>query len=429
MRTSHILVVGLCLLAAPAVRAAEILPGARPEEVGLSGEKLARIVPAVTKLVTDGSISGAVTVVARRGKVAHFEAVGLRDIAAKRAMEKDTVFRIYSMTKPVTAVAALILVEEGKLDLDAPVSKYIPAFKDLTVLVEGRRVEPKREMTVRDLARHTSGLTYGYFSRTSIDQMYFKVGVLDDKGDLPGMIEKLSKLPLLYHPGQRWHYSVSCDVLGRVVEVASGKTLDRFMKTRIFDPLGMVDTGFHVRKDALPRFATNYGPGRNRLSVLDDPATSRYRRPATLLLGGQGLVSTARDYLRFAQMLLNGGVLGKTRILKASTVKAMTTNQLDKKLVPIRIGGLPLAGNGFGLGLSVRVDRSPIPPFGTVGEYGWAGAATTSFWVVPSEKLIGMVLTQRMPYSVLPGMTVKPLVAAAIVREKKVEPEKAGATK
>jgi CubicO group peptidase (beta-lactamase class C family) len=401
MRTPHIVVVSLYLLAATTAWSAEVLPAAEPEEVGLSAEKLGRIVPAMKKLAADGRISGAVTAVARRGKVVHLEATGHMDIATKSSMRRDTIFRIYSMSKPITAAAALILFDEGKLDLDAPVSKYLPQMKDLVVLVDGKKVEPSREMTIRDLMRHTAGLTYGFFSKTPVDRLYLEANVLDGKGTLADMVEKLGKIPLLYHPGERWHYSVSLDVLGRVVEVVSGKPLDEFLGTRIFEPLGMVDTGFFVPKEKLGRFATNYGPGRNGLRVVDDPAKSRYGRPATFFSGGGGLVSTGADYLRFAQMLLDGGILGETRILEAKTVKAMTSNQLDEDLIPIRMGGFPLAGTGFGLGVSVRVARS----------------ASTNFWVVPDEELIGMVMTQHMPYSAVPMMTVKPLVEGAVVKE------------
>jgi len=424
MRTSPI-VVCLCLLAATAVGSGEVLPTAKPEEVGLSSAKLGEIVPAVKRLVAAGRISGAVTVVARRGKIAHFEATGLMDVAKKRPMAVDTIFRIYSMSKPVTAVAALILVDEGKLDLDAPVAKYLPEFKELTVLAEGKRVAPRRAMTVRDLMRHTSGLTYGYFSRTPVDRMYLEVNILNGEGTLADMVTKLAKIPLLYHPGERWHYSVSIDVLGRVIEVVSEKPLDVFMKARIFDPLGMVDTGFHVPKKKHARFAVNYGPAGKGLRIVDHPGSSRFGRPATLFSGGGGLVSTATDYLRFAQMLVNGGVLGRTRILKSETVAAMTSNQLEKKLVPIRFGATPMPGTGFGLGVSVRIASSPLPFPGAVGEYGWAGAASTSFWIVPGEEMVGMVMTQLMPFSVTPQIAVKRFMDGAVIPV----PEKAGAGK
>jgi CubicO group peptidase (beta-lactamase class C family) len=227
-RLPHLLVVGLFLLLATAVRSEEVLPTTAPAEVGLSAEKLGRIVPAVEKLVADGRIAGAVTVVARRGKVAHFEATGYMDLAGKRAMRKDTIFRIYSMSKPVTAAAALILCDEGKLELDAPVSNYLPSFEGLTVLVDGEEVAPSRAMTVRDLMRHTSGLTYGFFGRSAVDRRYMKERVLDDRGTLADMVAKLSRIPLLSHPGETWRYSISIDVLGRVVEVVSKKTSRSF---------------------------------------------------------------------------------------------------------------------------------------------------------------------------------------------------------
>jgi CubicO group peptidase (beta-lactamase class C family) len=418
-------VLAACLCAA-AVHAAEVLPTAKPEAVGLSANELGRIVPAVEKLVADGRIAGAVTAVARRGKIVHFEATGLMDIESGRPMRRDTIFRIYSMTKPVAVVAALILCDEGELDLDAPVAKYLPQFEDLVVLAGEERVAPSRPMTVRDLMRHTSGLTYGLLGNTPVDRVYRKAKILDDGGDLAAMVEKLSKIPLLFHPGERWNYGVSIDVLGRVVEVVSGRPFDVFLKVRIFDPLGMVDTGFHVPEEKLSRFATNYSRRREGLRVFDHPKRSRFARAATFFSGGAGLVSTASDYLRFAQMLLNGGVLGDQRILKASTVVAMTTNQLDKKLIPIRFGGFPLPGTGFGLGVSVRVAPSAFPYPGAVGEWGWAGAASTSFWVRPDEELIGIVLTQHMPFTVVPVMAVRPLVDGAIVDGAAATRERAG---
>jgi CubicO group peptidase (beta-lactamase class C family) len=277
--------------------------------------------------------------------------------------------------------------------------------------------------------RHTSGLTYGFFSKTPVDQLYLKAGIIDMEATLEDMVLKLAKIPLLYHPGDRWHYSISVDVLGRVVEVISEQPFDVFLETRIFTPLGMVDTGFSVPKEKLSRFATNYGPGRGGLRVVDLPAKSRFGKPATFFSGGGGLVSTAADYLRFAQMLLNGGILGETRVLKAETVKAMTSNQLEKKLIPIRLAGFPLFGTGFGLGVSVKVIKSRFRPNDRIGEYGWSGAASTNFWVLPDEELIGLVLTQHMPYSTVPVMAVKPIINGAIKREAEAPREPAGVGK
>ncbi len=388
---------------APHVRlSAEEIPQAEPSAVGLSAEKLSEIRPAMQRYVDEGKLPGVVTLLARRGKIAHFEAVGYMDVEAKRPMRRDAIFRIYSMSKPITSVAVMTLYEAGKFELDDPVSKFIPQLKGLKVVGDLRDssvppVEPQREMTVRDLLRHTAGLTYGYFGNTVVDRQYRSVKLLDRTSSLEQMIDKLSKIPLLYQPGSRWHYSVAVDVLGRLVEVLSGERFDVYLQQHIFEPLDMRDTAFYVPEEKLDRFTTNYRPGRDGLVPIDEPESSTYRRSPSLLSGGGGLVSTTRDYLRFCQMLLNGGRLNGVQILRPETVALMTRNHLPEKLVPIGFGLVKRPGVGFGLGFSVRVEATGDEPPGAVGEYGWGGAASTLFWISPREEMIGIAMTQRMP--------------------------------
>ncbi|MHC4581932.1 MAG: serine hydrolase domain-containing protein [Planctomycetota bacterium] len=304
------------------------LPTASPEQVGLSVRKLAGTRAALQKLVEEKRIAGGIVAVARRGKVAQFEACGLMDIEDGKSMKRDTIFRIYSMSKPITTVAAMILFEEGKIKLDDPISKYIPEFKEQNVVTDPdseqvSTVPAEREMTVRDLMRHTSGLTYGVFGNTNVDKLYRKSIQLGGDSTTLGsttlkeMAGNLAKIPLLFQPGTKWHYSVSTDVLGRIVEVASGQRLDTFFTRRIFEPLGMEDTAFHVPAEKMDRFATNYGPSpQGGLRPIDEPETTRYATMPSFLSGGGGLVSTASDYMRFCLMLLNGGKFGETRLLK-----------------------------------------------------------------------------------------------------------------
>lgn len=393
----------------------------RPEEVGLSSEGLARIKPALEQFVEHQQVSGVVTMIARKDKVVYFEAIGMQDIEAKRPMRRDTIGRFYSMTKPVTSVAVMMLYEEGKLRLDDSVSKFLPELAGLKVVVragdDGLEVEDaRREMTIRDLLRHTSGLTYGFFGTTPVDRRYLTAGILAPDGTLSDMINKLSTLPLLYQPGTRFNYSVSTDVLGRVVEVVSGKPLDAFLAERVFGPLGMGDTAFYVPAEKLDRFATNYGPkAGGGLQVVDSPKTSPFRSKPKLLSGGGGLVSTAPDYMRFCRMLLDRGELDGVRLLRAETVAMMTSNQLPREAYPIEISGLQRQGVGFGLGFSVIVERIDAAPYVPVGEYGWGGAACTHFWISPEHELAVVVLSQYMPFSLRLESTVKPLAYDAII--------------
>ena len=414
--------IALCFAATfclPVILIAIELPTATPKSVGLSAEKLKDAQAAMQKLVDEKHIAGGVFAVARRGKVVQFETCGMMDIEAGKPMKRDTIFRFYSMSKPITSVAAMILYEEGKIKLDDPVSKYIPEFKGLKVVADPdaeviREVEAKREMTVRDLMRHTSGLTYGVFGNTAVDKLYRKsIQLGGSKTTLKDMAEKLSSIPLLYQPGTKWHYGVSTDVLGRVVEVACGQSLDKFFAEHIFEPLGMVDIAFYVPPDKIDRFATNYGPNpQGGLQPIDIPKTSRYTEPPTFFSGGGGLVSTASDYMRFCLMLLNKGEFEGKRLLKTETVEMMTKNQLPEIAYPIGTGDRD--GVGFGLGFSVRVESSNGESSSRVGEYGWGGMASTHFWISPSDGIAVVALTQHIPYSGRAENALKPIIYEAI---------------
>lgn len=394
----------LVFVVAPASQRAlaEELPVASPEDVGLSGEVLDRIEPAMQAYIDEGKLAGITTMVAKDGKVVHFKTFGQRDLEAHKPMQPDTIVRIYSMTKPVTSVALMMLYEQGKFELDDPVAKYLPAFKDIKVTTDpGKDDAPleniARPITIRDLMRHTSGLTYGLFGNSSVDRMYRELDMLNRDATLEEFIEKLTTVPLLFQPGGRWNYSVSVDVQGRLVEVLSGQPLDEFFAERIFKPLDMKDTAFFVPEDKLDRFAANYGTVDDKLSVIDAPQESPYRYPPKFFSGGGGLVSTARDYMRFCQMLLNEGELDGTRLLKPETVALMTSNHLPEEIMPIGFGFIKRSGVGFGLGFAVRVEATSGEPQEAVGEYSWGGAASTNFWIVPELDLIGISFTQHMP--------------------------------
>ena len=370
---------------------------AAPESVGLTKSGMSEFNDAMKGFVDRGELSGVVSVVARGGKIVHFENYGMQDIAAKEPMEKDSIFRIYSMTKPIVGVALMTLFEEGKWKLDDPVSKFIPSFKNLKVAKEdgpgGVPVteDQAHEMTMRELMSHTGGLTYGFFSRSQTDAMYVKAGVLDRNSTLEQMVDKLSKIPLRQQPGSAWHYSVSVDVQGYVAEAMTGKPLDVVLKERIFDPLGMKDTDFWVPEDKASRLTKLYVPGRGG-EPTEQPFGEYLEKPG-LFSGGGGLASTAMDYTRFAQMLLNGGELNGVRILKPETVKLMHTNQLPDNIPNISplIGG---PGNTFGLDFAIVEDpQAPNDHKLAKGEYWWYGIGGTWFGVNPVQDIlvVGMI--------------------------------------
>jgi CubicO group peptidase (beta-lactamase class C family) len=412
----NLLGVFLLLLAAPLVAAGE-LPTARPNEVALDADKIQKVREAVQGLVDKKEMAGAVVAVARKGKVVMFEAFGESEAGSGKSMRTDAIVRIYSMTKPITTVAAMMLVDEGKIGLDDPVSKYIPEFKNCRVHTGkgDETVEAKREMTVRDLMRHTSGLTYGS-GNSPVAELYRKAGILARTDSLQEMMTKLGKIPLMYQPGERWNYSVSTDVLGRVVEVASGKPLDEFFAERIFKPLDMKDSGFHVPDDKLERFSASHGVDAKdkKLVATETAEKSRYRTKPKFLSGGGGCVSTTRDYVRFCQMLLNNGELDGARLLKKESVDEMTRNQLSEEAMKAKNGGRSDIGEGFGLGFGVRVGKDDPAAGRCVGEYYWGGAASTHFWISPKQELVVVAMEQFMPNRPKLQQAVKPLTYQSV---------------
>lgn len=372
------------------------LPWASPADVGVSAEGLELIGPAMQQWVDDGRVAGVVTMVARRGQLVHWNAVGVRDLESGEPLEIDDIFRIFSMTKPITSVAAMMLVEEGMIALDDPVSRYLPAFADVQVYNDGDLIAANRPITVEDLLRHTSGLVYFFLGSGGVYEQYSEAG-LNDAADLAEHVDILATLPLVDHPGARWHYGRSTNVLARIVEVVSGQPLDDFFEARILAPLGMADTGFFVPPAKHDRVMSLYftpAPGGPlELSPanwigLEDPA---------LLAGDAGLMSTASDYLRFAQMFLNDGELEGVRLLKPETVALMRSNRIDEEFIPIRLGPSAFPGYGFGLGGRVLVDKEATPIPDNNGVFRWVGIGSTYFWIDPEAELIGIVMTQFIP--------------------------------
>ena len=369
------------------------IPHGDPAELGFSTEGLAKIQPAMQALVDSGKFAGVLTLIARKGKIIHFETAGLRDRELNKPMTEDTLFRIYSMTKPVTSVAIMMLYEEGKLKLDDPMSKFIPEFADTKVYTGGGTENPiltplEREITIADLLSHTSGLTYGIFGQTSVDTLY-RIANLYASNSNVKYAQKVAQLPLRFQPGTRWLYSVATDILGSVVEVASGMSLGEFFSQRIFVPLEMVDTSFYVPEEKRDRLATVYGKD-DEGNLEARSLRSNTRRDARES-GGGGLVGTARDYLRFSQMLLNGGELYGTRILKPETIQLMTVNHLPETA---RYRHRQRKSDGFGYGFSVIVDETETAWEDRNGTYYWSGIAKTHFWIDPQNEMISMVWTQ-----------------------------------
>ena len=393
---------------------AQGLPKAnKPEDVGFSSERLKRVTDAFQSEVDKGAIPGAVVLIARNRKIAYLEVFGFQNRENKEPMKTDAIFRIASMSKPITSVAVMMLVEEGKIQLLDPVSHYLPEFKGVQVGVEKLNTTtgnseligepPRQEMTIQDLLRHTSGLTYGIFGKSLVKQAYNEANLFDRNQTLAEFVSKIAKLPLAYHPGTTWEYSHSTDVLGRIVEVVSGVTLDQFVADRIAKPLGLPDTGFYVPAEKLDRLAeTQIDPTTGKRW----PTFDVTNRP-NWLAGGSGMVSTAEDYVRFAQMLLNGGELDQVRLLSPRTVSFMTSDHLWPGVAfspvtlnlfePLGIAPTPKVGQGFGLGFVVRTQEGRNPMPGSPGEYFWAGIWGTAFWVDPKEKLITVLMMQAAP--------------------------------
>ena len=410
---------------------------ASPESAGMSQAALDRLERHLKSHYIDaGRFPGTQLLVYRRGKMVHSTVQGLADVERKTPVKDDTIFRIYSMTKPITSVAFMMLFEEGRVALDEPVHKYIPEWKNLGVFAAGTApaflTRPaSRPMLIVDLLRHTSGLTYGFQQRSNVDAAYREKKIAE-AGTLQSMIEELAKIPLEFSPGDAWNYSVSTDVLGYLIGKISGQPFEQFLKERIFDPLGMGDTGFHVPTEKAHRLAACYSadpPGqvtfhaterKGTLTLQDDPAKSPFLSPPSFVSGGGGLCSTAADYLTFCRALINGGELGGVRLLGPKTLKLMTSNHLP--------GGVDLPalsrslfseasynGIGFGLGFAVTMDPAKTLIPGSPGEYNWGGAATTSFWIDPAEELITIFMTQVLPSSAYPvRRELRTMVYAAI---------------
>jgi CubicO group peptidase (beta-lactamase class C family) len=389
----------------------------KPETVGMSSARLARLDQVMKSRYVDGGyLPGLLTHVYRKGELVHTGMCGQMDLERGRPMREDTIFRIYSMSKPITAVALMMLVEEGLIGLDDAVHTHIPAWKDLGVYASGTpsllpdapptymTTPARRPMKVIDLATHTSGLTYGFMMRTAVDAAYRRAKVTDrtTPDGLQGMIDQLAQIPLDFSPGTAWNYSVSIDVLGYLVEKLSGMRFGEFLRTRLFEPLGMNDTAFYVPEDKIERFSSCYqpegrGPG---IKVQDDARESTYAKPPTLESGGGGLVSTAHDYLQFCRMMLHGGTLDGVQILSPKTVALFSLNFLpdNREIVDMSFPGMfsesDYAGVGFSLGCGVNVDIAKTRLPGTLGAYFWGGAAATAFWIDPKEELTVVFMTQ-----------------------------------
>lgn len=406
-----------------------------PESVGLSTDRLNHINELITSYIESSKIAGAITLVSRRNKVAHFQCYGKMNLETNKLMREDTIFRIYSMTKPITSVAMMMLYEQGYFQLDTPVSEFIPEFKYLEVFKSGtadnyKTEKPEREMNIADLLSHTSGLTMDVMNASPVDAMYRSAGIQGShsNGTLEDLVMKLSKMPLLFSPGTRWNYSLSTEVVAYLVQIISKCRFDEFVKSNITNPLGMVDTDFFVPKEKQDRFSANYthidlipadqkkhfsqymtadaviSPER-KLVLIDDPVSGRFSSPRTFHSGGGGLVSTAADYLKFTQMLINNGEYNDKQILSPKTISLMTANHLPTDLENYSLPGFSetsQAGIGFGLGFAIMLDPAKANILGTPGEYNWGGGASTTFFVDPKEEMIAILLTQLLPSTAYP---------------------------
>ncbi|MFK7913336.1 MAG: serine hydrolase domain-containing protein [Pseudomonadales bacterium] len=443
------LVAALLILSTASTAQARDLRTVKADREGFSIERLTRIDAYMNQEVENGTMVGGLGLIARNGNIIYSSTWGQQDREAGVTMDEDAIFRIYSMTKPITGVALMMLFEEGKFLLDEPVAKYIPELANLKVAVstadgntsarsdgtqsttqgegdaaaEGQTRAPVRQPTIRDLMRHTAGMTYGVFGNTEVDRAYRKAGLLRQHADLKEFVTELGQIPLQYDPGTRWHYSVSVDVQGRLVEVLSGMRFGEFLRQRIFGPLGMDDTSFTIPKNKRDRLAQLYAPEGTpgslnawltpnagaKLVVADDFANIGYQPGATFESGGGGLLSTAMDYLRFSQMMLNGGELNGTRILAPRTVELMRSNHLGAA------SGLGRPGVGFGLDFAVLLDPGAAGDMGSVGEFNWGGAAGTRFWIDPVKNMVGVFMVQSLPHRTTLASQFKNLTYQALV--------------
>ncbi len=408
-----------------------------PEAVGMSSARLERIAPVMESYVNERGVVGISTMVSRRGEIVHAEQFGFQDMEAGTPLTPDTIFRIYSMTKPVVSTALMMLHEEGRFQLEHPVAQYLPGFTTTRVLADdGSLVDQARPMQIADLLSHTSGLTYDFMADTPVAQLYREARIMNDATrSLDALIDELATLPLAFQPGTRWHYSVGIDVAARLIEVLSEHSLGEFLRQRLFDPLGMTDTGFGVADDQLHRVSAMYGLpdliGENYSAVelmeaalngfnerIDVSTTYPTSTPDVFQRGGLGLFSTVADYMKFAQMLANGGRSDRTpsgeRLIGRKTLELMHSNRLPSDLLPYELLGLPVPGMGFGLGSRVMLDVAETAGTGSVGEFGWAGAAKTYYWVDPAEDLVGVFMSQYMTGMLLPERDFRSLTYQAI---------------
>jgi len=399
---------------------------------GFDNGRLTRIGPAMQSYVDRGIYAGVSVLVARGGEVAYAKTFGHCDRDTKAAMGEDAIFRLYSMTKPIVCTALMTLVEEARIRLYDPVAKYIPAFAGVKVLdAKGELVAPRRPMMVRDLMTHTSGLTYGFLEDSPISRDYARGKLFDARAPLAEAIDDLAAFPLAFQPGERFHYSVGIDVAARLIEVVSGQTLGQFLRERLLAPLKMHDTDFVVPEAKRGRLAAMYGrpdittPGVSTRTAfeqwregynapIDVSQTYPVDAPGSFERGGHGLFGTTGDYFRFAEMLANGGALDGVRVIGRKTLELMHMNHLSPALLPIEIGGMPLAGYGFGLGSRVLLDVAASGAPGSVGEYGWSGAAKTHFWVDPKEHIVAVFMTQSILSFDLPELDLRALVYQAL---------------
>lgn len=385
------------------------------QRAGLSLDRLRNIENHIERsYIQPGKLPGTLTLVARRGEIAYIKAQGLMDVERNKPMCRDTIFRIYSMTKPITSIAMMQLYEQGRFLLDDPVHRYIPSWKNMQVYKSGvyphfLTTPANSVMTIRDLLTHMSGLTYGFMQQTNVDAAYRELGLDGSQGlTLEMLVKQLAELPLEFSPGTAWNYSVSTDVLGYLVQLLSGQPFDEYLHEHIFKPLNMLDTGFHVRDDQLERFAACYQYQlSDQFELQDDPESSPFRREAAFLSGGGGLVSTIDDYFNFAQALSQGGEFQGQRIIGRKTLEFMRSNHLpgNQDLPGLSVGAFsetPYAGSGFGLGFSVKTDVTKSQTNGSVGEYGWGGLASTNFFIDPIEDLVMIFMTQLIPSSSYP---------------------------
>ena len=413
---------------APAARVAPVAPAARvaPATVGIDPVRLDRLHDAMKGFVDRNEVSGIVTLLAREGKTVDLYAVGKADIEKSTPMKTDAIFRIASMSKPLTSVAIMMLYEEGKLLLTDPVSKFIPAFKSMMVIEDGKPVPARRAISIRDLLAHRSGLSYGFLNGAAVGNTYRSNGVTDGltttSMTLEEGINKLAAQPLVSQPGEKFNYSLSTDVLGRVIEVISGQPFNVFLRDRIITPLKMVDTDFVVPESKWSRFVSVYSPdGNGGIRAMKDPETfgnanmspfASYKAGRTYFSGGAGLTSTAADYARFANMLLNGGALDGVRLLSPKTIELMTMSHTSELTPPLQLLG---PGVNFGLGFRVVTDLASTQAIGSEGMYGWDGIYGTNFWVDPKEKLVAILMVQKYPGPTVAG-TFRPMVYQSLIK-------------